>query len=282
MKMRTRTALSSLALFLVLVLAALGPAQAAPKADLWEVWTKHNPASAISVDHRAWEGVLAKYLAAGADGVNRFAYGRITPEDRKALDAYIAMLAATPVSRLARPEQRAYWINLYNALTVRVILDHSPVDSILNIGISPGLFSIGPWGKKLVRVEGRAVSLDDIEHRILRPIWKDPRVHYAVNCASIGCPNLQATAFTAANTEKLLQKGAREYVNHSRGAHFEGGTLVVSQIYDWYQADFGGTEAGVVRHLKRFAGPSLKKALDGVFGREEISYDYDWNLNEAP
>ena len=107
-------------------------------------------------------------------------------------------------SLTSRDEQLAYWINLYNALTVKVILDHYPVKSILDIDISPGWFSIGPWGKKLVAVEGVEISLDDIEHRILRPIWRDPRIHYALNCAAVGCPNLLREAFTGATAEVLL------------------------------------------------------------------------------
>ena len=79
---------------------------------------------------------------------------------------------------------------------------------VVRDAISPGLFSVGPWGRKLITVEGEALSLDDIEHRTLRPIWRDSRIHYAVNCAAVGCPNLQSSAFTAANAEALLDKAA--------------------------------------------------------------------------
>jgi Protein of unknown function, DUF547 len=87
------------------------------------------------------------------------------------------------------------------------------VASIRDIAISPGLFSVGPWGRKLIEVEGEPLSLDDIEHRILRPIWRDPRLHYAVNCAALGCPNLRSSAFTAANADILLETAASDYVN---------------------------------------------------------------------
>jgi Protein of unknown function, DUF547 len=87
------------------------------------------------------------------------------------------------------------------------------VASIRDIAISPGLFSVGPWGGKLIEVEGEPLSLDDIEHRILRPIWRDPRLHYAVNCAALGCPNLRSSAFTAANADILLETAASDYVN---------------------------------------------------------------------
>ena len=126
-------------------------------------------------------------------------------------------------------------------------------------------------------VEGEKISLDDIEHSHPSPIWRDNRVHYAVNCASIGCPNLQAEVFTAGNLERLLDGGAREYVNHPRGAAFEGGRLRVSSIYDWFQADFGGNTKGVVEHLKKYAEPPLRKRLEGHSGG--FDHHYDWSLN---
>ncbi len=250
----------------------------APKAELWPRWQAHDPDSTETVDHGAWQRILGAYLAPGADRVNRFAYASLGPADGRALDGYIAGLAATPVSALARPEQLAYWINLYNALTVQVVLDHYPVASIHDIAISPGFFTIGPWDKALIEVEGEAVSLNDIEHRILRPNWRDPRVHYAVNCASIGCPDLQAATFTAENAEALLEAAARAYVNHPRGARIENGALTVSSIYAWYREYFGDSEAGVIAHLKRYAGPELAKALETV--TEIDGYEYDWALNE--
>ncbi|MBI3453196.1 MAG: DUF547 domain-containing protein [Rhodospirillales bacterium] len=265
---------------LAFALTVGGPfAAAAPKADLWPRWQTHDPASAAMIDHAAWGGFLKSYVVKSADGVNRVAYGRVTPADRAALDAYIARLAALPIDGFNRDEQRAYWINLYNALTVRVVLDRYPVATIRDIRISPGLFAIGPWGKKLVAVAGEKLSLDDIEHRILRPIWKDPRLHYAVNCAALGCPNLVREAYTAANTERLLDDGARAYVNHPRGAQFTGERLKVSSIYVWFQEDFGNNDAGVIAHLRRYAGPGLAARLAAT-GRIADD-DYDWKLNDA-
>lgn len=252
---------------------------AAPKAELWARWQAFDSASRIMVDHAPWGRFLGRYLRPGADDVNRMAYAKALTSDRGPLDAYVMALAATEVRLLNRDEQRAFWINLYNALTVQVVLDHYPVESILDIDITPGLFANGPWGKKLVEIGGEAISLDDIEHRILRPIWRDPRLHYAINCASIGCPNLQATPYTAANADVLLDAAARAYVNHPRGARVEDGRLYVSSIYDWFEGDFGGSERGVVEHLRRFADDDLKAALSAI---EDISGDdYDWRLNEA-
>jgi len=253
-------------------------ALAAPKAELWAKWSAHQAGASATVDHGAWDALLATRLVVASDGINRFAYGAVTAGEKQALDAYLAMLAASVVSRLARPEQRAFWINLYNALTVQVVLGRYPVKSIKDIAISPGLFSSGPWGKKLVTVEGEALSLDDIEHRILRPIWRDPRTHYAVNCASLGCPNLMPKAFTASNMDSLLEAGSRAYVNHPRGARVAGGKLRVSSIYVWFQDDFGG-ERGVIEHVRRYADPPLSQVVSGIAAID--GHDYDWTLNDA-
>ena len=254
-------------------------ADAQPKPELWPRWSAHDAASTQTLDHSAWDRWLAAYVTTDSDGVNRVAYGRVTSADRAALQAYIATLTATRVTALNRPEQMALWINLYNALTVNVVLDHYPVPSIRDIGISPGWFTFGPWGAKLVRVEGEKISLDDIEHRILRPIWRDARIHYAVNCASVGCPNLARRAYTGARLQTMLDAAARAHINNWRGATVRDGGLYVSSLYDWYVTDFGGSEAAVLAHLRRYAAPDLLRRLGGV---TKISgYRYDWNLNQA-
>lgn len=252
--------------------------RAAPKAELWNTWTAHQANSTQSIDHGGFDAFLKAYVVESADGINRVAYGK-AKAGRAPLDGYLERLATVPISRFNRPQQFAFWVNLYNALTLRVILDHYPVGSIRDIDISPGLFSDGPWGGKLIEVEGRPLSLDDIEHRILRPVWKDPRIHYAVNCAALGCPNLQITAFTAENSEKLLAKAAREYINHPRGVRVADGELTVSSLYDWYADDFGGSDEAIIGHFNRYAAPVLKGALRGL---TRIGGDgYDWALNDA-
>jgi hypothetical protein len=173
----------------------------------------------------------------------------------------------------------AFWINLYNALTVQIVLAHYPVRSIRDIDLSRGLFADGPWDQKLIRVDGQPLSLNDIEHRILRPIWADNRVHYAVNCAAVGCPNLATTAYTGANGDRLLGVAARAYVNTPRGAKVEQGRLTVSKIYAWYMDDFGGSEAGVIAHIESLAAPALQAAL--AARRGDIRTAYDWSLNDA-
>lgn len=256
-----------------------GIAKAGPEAVLWERWTTHDPASVETIDHSAWGEFLDSYLVTGSDGINRVAYGEVTPDDAAKLNGYIDDLAGTAISGFARPEQMAYWFNLYNALTVKVILDHYPVESIRDIDISPGLFSDGPWGNKLLGIEGETVSLDDIEHQILRPIWQDPRIHYGVNCASIGCPNLQPVPFEANELDRQLDAAAVEFVNHARAADVQGDDVVVSSIYSWFQEDFGGNDRGVIAHLKAYAEPTLAMKLEELSGLG--GHDYDWRLNDT-
>ena len=255
------------------------PLMAAPKAVLWERWTAHDPNSTAIINHDVWRGILSRYLVTGSDGLNRFAYGKVSSDDSQQLQGYLETLIALPISSYNRPEQMAYWINLYNALTIKIILDYYYVESIRDIDISPGLFSDGPWGKKLLSIERETLSLDDIEHQILRPIWQDPRIHYAVNCASIGCPNLQPRPFTAAELDRDLDQAAIDYVNNPRGVAFIGEDLIVSSIYEWFKEDFGGNDKGVIAHLKGFAAPPLAVKLEG---RRSIDGDeYNWLLNDA-
>ena len=267
----------------LLVLSALpvsaGSAVAAPKADAWLRWQAHVTGSERAVNHDPWDAILAEVVSLGDDGVARVDYPALTGDAlRGQLDGYIALLASTPVSELDRAEQQAYWINLYNALTLQVMRNHYPVDSIQDVDISPGLFSSGPWGAELIAVEDEVLTLDDIEHRILRPLWGDPRIHYAVNCASIGCPNLQGRAWRAATLDADLEAAATTYVNHDRGFTVDDGDLVVSSIYDWFIADFGGNDEGVLRHLAQYASPDRQAMLQSA--RRISDHRYDWALND--
>lgn len=240
-------------------------------------WRQHAADSQTEISHAAWDALLARYISSPADGVNRFAYGKVSKADARALDEYIQALEQVVVTSIGRAEQFAYWINLYNALTVKIILDNYPVDSIRDI--RPTWYLPGPWKKPFVKVEGRALSLDNIEHDIMRPIFQDNRIHYAVNCASIGCPNLQPRAFTRANLEQLLEKSAYEYVNHPRGVRVENGDLIASSIYKWYGDDFGDSPKQIIAHFRKYAHPPLKKSLRKA--KKIDSFFYDWELNDG-
>lgn len=248
--------------------------------------------STVSPAHAAEEladtldALLTRYLVEGKDGINRVAYGtwKKAANDRAALAMAIENAAAARPSRLGPDGAFAYWTNLYNALTLKLVLDNYPVGSIRDIKSRGAGFDlkafIGPWRTKLVTVEGRRLSLDDIEHGIMRPTFRDPRVHYAVNCASIGCPNLKPTAWRPETFTADLDAAASAYVNHPRGASDRGsGGLVVSSIYRWFREDFGGSAAGVLGHLRTHAKGELAAAIAG--GARIVDHRYDWRLNDA-
>lgn len=253
---------------------------AGPKPMGDEFWKSHDSLSRTLIDHAPWQSFLSRHLDTTAEDVNRVRYGKVPAEDRQALEAYLTDLQAVQVSRLSRNEQKAFWINLYNAMTVALVLRHYPVKSIRDIQLAQTPLKKGPWDAEVLQVEGRKLSLNTIEHRILRPLWKDPLVHFGLNCASVGCPALLPMAFTAENTERLLRKETGRFINSSRGAAFEKDGLYLSSIFDWYRSDFGENEKQVLDFLTRFAAPPLKSRLAGYTGK--IRYRYDWSLNEAP
>jgi Protein of unknown function, DUF547 len=255
-------------------------AQAAPKAELWPRWQKQNPASTEVIDHSAWDSFLKQFVfAPHPSGIDRLRYQAVTSEGFKTLKGYLEAMRGIAISNYNRAEQKAYWINVYNAVTVDLVLSRYPVASMRDINISPGLLARGPWGAKLFSVEEEKLSLDDIEHRILRPIWKDNRVHYALNWASLGSPNLQPAAFTAQNTEALLEKGARQFINHPRGVEIQNSRLKVSSLYVWFQEDFGPGAEGLMEHWQKYASPKLADALQKYNGG--LAHDYDWRLNDV-
>jgi hypothetical protein len=227
----------------------------------------------------AWDSLLAKYVRAGSDGLNRVDYAgwKANAGDMAALDGVVTAFGATRISTLPRSEQFCVWANLYNALTIQVVLGRYPVRSIRDIKSNP--LAIGPWKDKRITVEGARLSLDDIEHNTLRKNWREPRVHYAVNCASIGCPNLGRRGWRAESLDGDLTAAARAFVNSPRGVVVaRAGQIRVSSIYQWFKVDFGNNDAGVLAHLRQYAAAPLAAQLTGA---RIVGNDYDWSINAA-
>ncbi len=260
--------------------AALIAAQLTPR------WVGPVGAEEADAATDVYDALLSRYVILGEDGVARVRYAAWAKNasDRDQLDAVITQLAGLRPSAMNEPAAFAFWSNLYNALTLRVVLEAYPVASIKDIkstgtGLDLKAWS-GPWRTKLVAVEGSSMSLDDIEHDTMRPTFRDPRIHYAVNCASIGCPNLSARAWRPSTLEADLDAAARAYVNHPRGASVDKkGSLRVSSLYKWYREDFGSNDAGVIEHLRRYADEPLRGELEGV--SRIAGNGYDWSLNDA-
>jgi hypothetical protein len=243
---------------------------AAPQAELWPRWEEHDPTSSVAVDHGEWQRFLDRYLVTNhPSGVNRVPYGDIDSSGRALLDRYIATLRSQNPDELQKSEQLPYWINMYNALTVRLILDNWPLDSIRDID--------DPWDAPVIEIEGIELTLNDIEHRIIRPIWQDERIHFLVNCASIGCPNLHPRALTSENYERVADQAEREYLAHPRGLDFRRGRLYLSSIFDWYGEDFGADRDDMISYLAQHVPGTLGDRVRSYDGR--IRYEYDWSLN---
>ncbi|MEM7669123.1 MAG: DUF547 domain-containing protein, partial [Pseudomonadota bacterium] len=225
--------------------------------------------------HSAWDRFLSAYLSADSAGVHRVDYAAVSLADRELVVSYIDSLEAVDPATLDRPEQLAFWINLYNAQTVALILENYPVDSIRDI--SSGLFSLGPWDQEAVTISGRTLSLNDIEHGIVRPVYQDARIHYALNCAAVSCPNLATKAFSGKRLDADLTSAEKAYVNDPRGVRLDGEKLVLSSIYNWFRDDFGQTEADIIVRLRKHA---TGRTADALNGRSEVDeFEYDWALN---
>jgi hypothetical protein len=221
-----------------------------------------------AVDHGIFEELLSKY---NRDGW--IDYAGFKREERR-LDAYLEALAATDPDTLTRDGQFAYFINAYNAWTIKLILGAYPgIESIKDLG---GLFR-SPWKKKFVRLKEGLVTLDHIEHDILRPRFKDPRVHVALNCASKGCPPLLEEPFAGEHLEEQLDSAARRFVNDPRYNRLEGNTLHASSIFKWFAEDF---DHDIVGFFEKYAAGELKRGLDKAGEQVRVAYlDYDWSLN---
>lgn len=270
----------SLSLLVGLIIYLYGvsfPAFASHHKNIWPMWEVNNPLSQEVISHQEWQDFLNKHVVTNEEGINLIDYGHFNDEDRMLVRRYINRLALIDISNYNRDEQLAFWINLYNALIVRTVSDYSPVTSIQEINISPGLFSIGPWGAHIIAIGKTTLSLEDIMHRILRPIWNDPRVLYALSNGAIGSANLSKTVFEGSQIKSQLNDAASIYINSLRGVQVIEGKLVVSKIYEWYKEDFGRNEEDLIRHFLLFAKEPLRSQLQHINSID--NYSYNWHLN---
>ncbi len=245
--------------------------------------------AAFDHQHRAWTTLLERHVQWNAADTATTADYAGFARDRKALDAYVATLGAVPMSEYRRwswPQQQAFLINAYNAATVQLVLTRYPkLDSIKDIG---GFFS-SPWKKTFVPLLGKTRSLDDIEHGLLRgsPQYRDPRIHFAVNCASIGCPALRPEAFVATRLDAQLEDQSVRFLRDRRRNRLraDGSTLVLelSSIFDWYGDDFAsqGGPTGFVASRAKAIGANADQVSALRSGRVKPGFlDYDWALND--
>jgi hypothetical protein len=256
-------------------LASLGAVSALAPVPGVAALTGFRPRGQGSVDHSAYDSLLRAHVKPDGQGYNRVDYRGVKAQIG-ALRAYIVDLQSVDPVALSVDEAHAYWINLYNARTLEVVADAYPVKSIKSINLGGSfLFGSGPWKAKLMRVNGVELSLDDVEHEIVRALFNDPMSHYGLNCASYSCPNLATRAYTGANISALLRQTGTDYVNHPRGVTVNNNRITASKIYSWYAGDFGG-RGNLKAHWTALAAPQ-KAAL--IADARISGYEYDWSIN---
>jgi len=213
-----------------------------------------------NVDHSVWDQLLKKYVDDNGD-VNYKGF----KQEAKLLNGYIDYLATKiPSENWSKQEKLAYYINVYNANTIKLIIDNYPTKSIKDIK--------NPWSKNRIKIGEEDFSLEDIEHKILRKM-NEPRIHFAINCASASCPKLLNMAYTADNIETLLEKATKDFISDSDKNKISKENVQLSKIFDWYKKDFtkNGSLIDYINHYSKVKIDSNAK----------IYYlDYDWNLNE--
>ncbi len=232
--------------------------------------------SAQSVDHSAFTTLLQQHVRDGMVNYDAFA-------NAPGFKTYLRTLATTDPARLPRQEQLAFWINAYNAYTIAQINAHGERQSIKNINKAFGFLKTGgPWREKMATIGNTTYTLDEIEHERIRPVFNEPRVHFALVCAAIGCPPLRNEAYTAARLDAQLDDQAREFLLRSpqkNRVDVAGQRVYLSHIFDWYGKDFAPDQAGLLRSLGRYwpAGPERDVLTQG---RARVTWtDYDWSLN---
>lgn len=229
------------------------------------------PAVGVPFDHSAYERLLKKHV----DGKGLVDYQGFQA-DEKQLNQYLDQLSKNPPAATAsKPEQMAFWINAYNAYTIRLILDHYPVASIKDIGSKIKIpFVTTPWASKFFSIGGEKMSLDNIEHGILRKKYDDPRIHFALVCASISCPRLRNEAFTAAKLDRQLDDQGRDFLNDPAKNKVGKTKAQLSSYFDWYKADWTQNGQSVAKWVNRYSATKMD-------ANAAVSYlDYNWNLNK--
>ncbi|MBX2849908.1 MAG: DUF547 domain-containing protein [Acidiferrobacterales bacterium] len=249
----------------------LGEVQAAPKSSEIRFWNDSEEQSVLEPDYSQWAEFLEKYVVPNADqDINRLRYSEVTEDDKNALDDFVDYLQKMDPRQLNKQRQKAYWLNLFNVRIVQRVLDEEPESSIKELGR-------GLWRNKGLYISMQKTSLNDIEHGILRPIFKDPRVHFSLMAGTEGSANILPQPFDGDNVEALLEQNTREFLNHERGVSIEQDKVTISTIFKWYRNDFGGS----VESVKTFILPYLDSdKAEALSNASKIDYDYSWKLNQ--
>jgi hypothetical protein len=232
-----------------------------------------------TVDHGAFDALLHRNVVRGMVNYEAFAKA---PEFK----SYLEKLAATDPAALSRNDQLAFWINAYNAYTIQLINAHGETESIRNINKTGGFIkAYGPWKEKLAVLGGKAYGLDEIEQDIIRPTFKDARIHFALVCAAMGCPPLRSEAYTGTKLDAQLDEQARLFLLQSptkNRVDVATRTVYVSPIFVEFRdyiKDFGGSKAAVGKYIAKFYAQGAERDVLQSGDFKTIVTNYDWTLN---
>lgn len=232
--------------------------------------------------HSLFAEILAEHVHNGF--VN---YQALIEDDR--LETYLSQLAETDPDTIPTAKgQLAFWLNAYNAYTLKIICDNYPVKSINDLHF--GGLIIGTvlkktiWDKDFVIINGEKMTLNQIEHEIIRPVYKDPRAHFGLVCASLSCPPLRSEAFEGERLDEQLDDQARTFLSQETKNNFDSSRKIarVSKIFDWFSGDFGENDEEILLFIAKFLPDSIASSIKANPGDWKLKHtDYDWNLNEA-
>ena len=244
----------------------------AVEAEAISFWNDYEANSRLTPDHSAWQSLLDTYLVDDhPTGIHRFDYAAVSAEDEARLLDYVSYLQQLEPRQLNQSSQQAYWLNLYNATLALYVIVANPQKSIPSL--NRGTF----WSIGRFNIAQQQLSLNDIEHGILRSLYNDPRLIFALNRAALGSANLSASAFTAENLEENLESTARSFVNHPRAVKVSNNRLELSRIFKWYQSDFGGDTQKMRAYLEKYLDPDTAAKMAQT---SKVRYQFDWALNK--
>ena len=233
-----------------------------------------------AVDHSAFDRVLTQYV----DAQGFVDYAALTEDADSVLTPYLQRLASTDPANLDRDARLAFWINAYNAYTLKLITDHYPVESINDIkpGLGPSVPKVNsPFQLDVGAVADTVRSLDDIEHGIIRERFDEPRIHFALVCAAVSCPRLRREAFVGARLDAQLDDQAQTFLRTTEKNRIPAGddTIALSRIFKWFDEDFGGSKSSTQRFLAPyFDGTVHERLANAAYEVDFLSYD--WSLND--
>lgn len=251
-------------------------ATSAIEMELIDFWNDSEPLGVINVDHAPLQEILQTYVVSDhPSGIARFDYESVSEADVEKLENYLDYLQLLEPRQLNKEEAKAFWVNLYNAATLNMVIDAYNSGRVTRVR-SRGL-PTRRWRRDIVRVALQDMSLDDILNGVIRPIYRDPRIHYALFFCTLGGPDMPTEVLSGENNEELLNKFEKDYLMHSRAVRLDGSELVLSEMFQNYDTDFAETPSALINYLSQHVPEPVGQAMSQV---TDIRFEYDWTLNQ--